>query len=227
MAAEHPGRVSPPPQLGFQSTSAEAPAFVEDHVLMKLTEQARGKSHVPKSWRYREEIPGAAVGLEAVDRVLRDGGTKAVRRAHIEPKNVAEAERLGIGRWMMVELRGKNAEQVADRLARLSEVEAVTLDYIAFPAVVPADPLYSMHWGHNNTAQMLSYNWTNNNHETGSPVGTVGFDANAQAAWDGTQGFGSSSIIIGIIDSGVQGLRPAQSRGFSRNSDSNEATAAP
>ena len=54
--------------------------------------------------------------------------------------------------------------------------------------VVPADPLHSMHWGHNNTAQMLSYNWTTNTHEAGSPVGTVGFDANAQAAWDGSAG---------------------------------------
>jgi PKD repeat protein len=34
-------------------------------------------------------------------------------------------------------------------------------------------------------------------------VGTVGFDCNAQAAWDGSQGFGSSDVIIAIIDSGV------------------------
>ena len=207
-SAERPGRVSPPPQLGFQAAAPEQAAFVLDRVLVKLTDQARKNSKVPASWRYREALPGAVVGLEAVDRELRNGGVSALRRAHIEPRNVAEAERLGIGRWMMVELRGGNAEQVAERLSRLPEVEAVTLDYIAFPAVVPADPLYSIHWGHNNTAQMLSYNWTNHNHETGSPVGTVGFDANAQTAWDGTQGFGSSSIIIGIIDSGVQAAHP-------------------
>jgi len=207
-AAERPGRVSPPPQLGFQSGAPDVPAFAEGRVLVKLTDQARRNSKVPARWRWQQEIADGVVGLEAVDRELRDGNAKAVRRALIEPLNVAEAERLGIGRWLMVELRGKNAEQVAERLARLPEVEAVSLDYVAFPAVVPADPLYSMHWGHNNTAQMLSYNWTNNNHETGSPVGTVGFDANAQAAWDGTQGFGSSSVIIGIIDSGVQASHP-------------------
>ena len=139
-------------------------------------------SRVPASWRWRQELPGNATGLAAVDRALGDAGVRVVRRAMIEPANVAEAERQGIGRWLMVELRGKNAEQVAERLSRLPEVEAVSLDYIAFPAVVPSDPLYSMHWGHNNTAQMLSYNWANGNHETGSPVGTVGFDANAQAA---------------------------------------------
>lgn len=34
-------------------------------------------------------------------------------------------------------------------------------------------------------------------------MGTVGFDSDAQLAWDLPQGYGSSSIIIAIIDSGV------------------------
>ncbi|HEY3215434.1 MAG TPA: S8 family serine peptidase [Candidatus Eisenbacteria bacterium] len=175
---------------------------------MKLTEQARQASQVPASWRYRQPLPGATVGLSAVDQALREGGVRAIRRALIEPANGSEAERLGVGRWLMVELSGPRAAQVVERLSHLPEVESATFDYVAFPAVVPADPLYSMHWGHNNTAQMLSYNWTNGNHETGSPVGTVGFDANAQAAWDGAQGFGSSSVIIAIIDSGVEAGHP-------------------
>ena len=207
-AADPPGRVSPPPQLGFQASVPDAPAFAVDRVLVKLTDHARRGSRVPASWRYRDVVAGGATGLAGVDRVLRDGGVRAIRRALIEPSNVAEAERLGVGRWLMVELSSPRAAEMVERLARLPEVESATVDYVAFPAVVPADPLYSIHWGHNNTAQMLSYNWANNNHETGSPVGTVGFDANAQAAWDGTQGFGSSSVIIGIIDSGVQAGHP-------------------
>lgn len=207
-AADPPGRVSPPPQLGFQPGAPDAPAYAVDRVLVKLTDAARRGSRIPASWRYRELVPGNATGLAAVDRVLADGGVRTMRRALIEPANVTEAERLGVGRWLMVELVSPRAAELVDRLSRLPEVEAATLNYVAFPAVVPADPLYSMHWGHNNTAQMLSYNWTNGNHETGSPVGTVGFDANAQPAWDGTQGFGSSSVIIGIIDSGVQAGHP-------------------
>ena len=207
-AAEIPGRVSPPPQLGFQPGAPDLPPFVADRVLLKLTQQARKNSKIPASWRYREEIAGRATGLAAVDRVLTDAGVRSMRRAMIEPANAADAERLGIGRWVMIELASPRAAEMVDRLSRLSDVESATLDYVAFPAVVPADPLYSMHWGHNNTAQMLSYNWANNNHETGSPVGTVGFDANAQAAWDGSQGFGSSSVIIGIIDTGVQAGHP-------------------
>lgn len=207
-AADPPGRVSPPPQFGFQPGAPDAPAFAPDRVLVKLTDQARRNSRVPASWRFGDVLPGGATGLIAVDRVLADGGVRAIRRGLIEPGNVAEAERLGVGRWLMVELSSPRAAEMVERLARLPEVESATLDYMAFPAVVPPDPLHSMHWGHNNTAQMLSYNWTNNNHETGSPVGTVGFDANAQAAWDGAQGFGSSSVIIAIIDSGVEAGHP-------------------
>ncbi|HEY3217116.1 MAG TPA: S8 family serine peptidase, partial [Candidatus Eisenbacteria bacterium] len=177
-------------------------------MLDKLTDQSRRASRVPASWRYREELAGGVTGLAAVDRVLGDGGVRAIRRALIEPANVAEAERLGVGRWLMVELSSPRAAEIVERLSRLHEVEAATLDYRAFPAVVPLDPLHSIHWGHNNTAQMLSYNWTNQNHETGSPVGRVRFDANAEAAWDGTQGYGSNSVIIAIIDSGVEADHP-------------------
>ena len=207
-AADPPDRVSPAPQLGFRAGAPEPQAYVPDHVLLKLTPEARRMSRVPASWRWRQELPGNATGLAAVDRALGDVGVRVLRRAMIEPANAAESERLGIGRWLMVELSSPRAAELVDRLSRLPEVEAVTFDYLAFPAVVPSDPLYSMHWGHNNTAQMLSYNWANGDHETGSPVGTVGFDANAQTAWNGTQGFGSSSVIIGIIDSGVQASHP-------------------
>ncbi len=207
-AAELPGRVSPPPQLGYFASTQDPPTFVADRVLVKLTADARGRSRVPASWRYREELPAAATGLAAIDRVFGEEGVRAVRRAFVEPRNAAEAARLGVGRWLMVELSAPRAERLIARLERMPDVEAVTFDYIAFPAVVPSDPLHSIHWGHNNTAQMLSYNWTNHNHETGSPVGTVGFDANAHAAWDGAQGYGSSSVIIAIIDSGVEAGHP-------------------
>ena len=76
-------------------------------------------------------------------------------------------------------------------------------DYVAFPAVVPSDPIASLHVA-TTTRPDAELQRTNHNHETGSPVGTVGFDANAHAAWDGTQGYGSSSIVIAIIDSGVE-----------------------
>jgi subtilisin family serine protease len=208
-AADPPGVSFAPVQLGFQPNAPTVPAHAPDRVLVMLTEEARQASTLPRNLRFGMRAPGATIGLAAVDRVLAEGGATAVQRAFVDPANQVEAQRLGVDRWFRVDIGGAlTASEMLDLLEGLPEVEAVTLDYVAFPAVVPADPMHSMHWGHNNTAQLLSYNWTNNNHETGSPVGTPGFDCNAHAAWDGTQGFGSSSIVIAIIDSGVEAGHP-------------------
>lgn len=209
-AAETPGTVYyAPVQLGFQPNAPRVAAHAPDRVLVQFRSEALQSSRLAGGLRFGQPARSIETGLAAVDQALAAGGAVGLARAFIEPANAEMAEDLGVGRWMRVDLDGRqSAVEMADRLARLPEVEAVTLDYVAFPAVVPSDPLHSMHWGHNNTAQMLSYNWTNQNHETGSPVGTAGFDANAHAAWDGAQGYGSSSIIIAIIDSGVQAAHP-------------------
>jgi subtilisin family serine protease len=208
-SADPPGVPFAPVQRGFQPNAPTVPAHVPGRVLVKLTASARGASRLPARLRFDQLLPDRTVGLTSIDRVLTEGGALSLRRPTIEPANVAEAQRLGIDRWLRIDLAaGRSATDMVERLSRLPEVEAVTLDWIAFPAVVPSDPMHSMHWGHNNTAQLLSYNWTNHNHETGSPVGTSGFDTNAQVAWNGTQGFGSSSVLIAIIDSGVQAGHP-------------------
>lgn len=208
-AAEPPGRAFAPVQYGYQANAAVVPAYIPGRALVKLTEGARQVSKLPAGIRYGQTAPTPATGLDAIDRVLADAGAKSLMPAYIEPKDVGEARRLGVGRWLRVDFAGPfSASEVVDRLSRLSEVEVVTLDYVAFPAVVPPDPMHSGHWGHNNTGQLLSYDWTSRSHQTGSPVGTPGFDANAQFAWDGAQGYGSSSVIIAIIDSGVQAAHP-------------------
>jgi len=208
-AAHSQGRAFAPVQLGFQPNAPTVAEHAQDRVLVRFTESALQASRIPSELKFGQRAVAPATGLAAVDRVLGEGRATGLRRAYVDPANAAEARRLGLNRWMRVEISGEMpAAEVAARFARLPEVEAVTLDYVAFPAVVPGDPMHSLHWGHNNTAQLLSYNWTNHNHETGSPVGTVGFDANAHAAWDGAQGFGSSSILIAIIDSGVEAGHP-------------------
>ncbi len=204
------GRPFAPVQLGFQPRATVVADHVPGRLVFQLTSQAQEVSKVGReSLKYGQLAANAATGLAAVDRVLGAVGAKALTPSFIEAKNATEATRLGMDRWYVVDLADAKTEgQAFADLSKLAEVEAVTYDWIAFPAVVPADPLYSIHWGHNNTAQMLSYNWTNNNHETGSPVGTVGFDTNAQAAWDAASGFGSSTVRIAIIDSGVEAGHP-------------------
>jgi len=198
-----------PVQGGFQPNAPAVAEHAPDRVLVQLTDDALRSSRVSSSLKFGQRGVAPATGLATVDRALGQGRARALRRAFVEPANAAEARRLGVDRWLMVELEpGASPIEAMNALEGLPEVEAVTLDYVAFPAVVPGDPMHSLHWGHNNTAQMLSYNWTNHNHETGSPVGTVGFDANAHAAWDGAQGYGSSSVLIAIIDSGVEAGHP-------------------
>lgn len=202
-------RVFSPVQLGFQSTAIDVPDHAPGRVLVKFRQEALAASSIPAGLVRNDRVPNAETGLAAVDGVIRGAGGRELRKAFVEPANASFARGLGVERWFILETSGNvPAAVTAERLGRLAEIEAVTLDWVAFPAVVPADPLHASNWGHNNTAQLLSYNWTNHNHETGSPVGTVGFDANAHAAWDGAQGYGSSSIVIAILDSGVEAGHP-------------------
>ncbi|MBK7366810.1 MAG: S8 family serine peptidase [Candidatus Eisenbacteria bacterium] len=232
-AAPAAARPFAPVQGGFQPNAPEVPEHVPGRVLVKLTSAARASSFRAQSTRFGGAVSGARFGIDAIDGVLDNAGATTVAPTYLEPANAVEAARLGVARWYTVSFdESQDAVDIADQLASAEGVEAVSLDWIAFPAVVPADPLHAMHWGHNNTAQMLSYNWTNNNHETGSLVGTVGFDTNAQAAWDAAQGYGSASVIIAIIDSGVQAGHPdlTQVAGYDfgdndSNPDDNSASA--
>ncbi|NNF07708.1 MAG: S8 family serine peptidase [Candidatus Eisenbacteria bacterium] len=204
-AAENPTRYFAPVQQGFQPNAPKVAAYAQGRVKVKITAAAMERSQIPGNLEYNQPIPNGATGLFAVDQIFQMMGATAVKRAYIEPANQSMTHKLGIDRWFVIDHNPlTDSGEFAERLKRLAQVETATVDYIAYPMVVPSDPLHSMHWGHNNTAQMLSFNWSAGNHESGSPVGTVGFDSNAHTAWDGSQGYGSSSVVIAILDSGVE-----------------------
>ena len=93
---------------------------------------------------------------------------------------------------------------VVEEYKKDPNIEFANPEYLVYRQAVPNDPYHvSHHWGHNNTAQMLQWKTGDTYNHTGSPVGTVGFDANAHAGWDGSQGYGSSTVTIGIMDSGI------------------------
>ncbi|MCB9516336.1 MAG: S8 family serine peptidase [Candidatus Latescibacteria bacterium] len=198
-----------PVQSGFQARGEALPLFAPGRVLVKLQQDAMEASIIPGTLARDAALPAARTGIDRVDAVLASVQAATVRRAYATPADQRQAEALGVERWFIVDFTARvAADQLARRLADLPEVEAATVDWRAFPAVVPSDPMHSLHWGHNNTAQLLSYDWSTFSHENGSPVGTPGFDANAHAAWDGAQGFGNSGVIIAIIDSGVEAGHP-------------------
>ena len=188
-----------PVQDGFTTQAPDVPLCAPDRILIKLTVTALAESDVSLPQEKGASMAGRT-GLAAVDALLAAHGARTLERPFITPLRADKAADLGVDRWFMVQTEAGDMQALALRLAKLPEVEAAQPDWYAFPAAVPNDPLYADHWGHNNTAQMISYDWATYSH-TGPTVGTVGFDSNAQTAWNTT--YGSPSVIIAIIDSGV------------------------
>jgi len=134
----------------------------------------------------------------------------SIERPYIRVKSQDKAQDLGVDRWFMYRFDADtDLEDLAARVRADKSVQAVSLDWIAYPAATPSDPLFPDHWGHNNTAQLPDLDWGGTyEHTLPNTVGTVGFDANAQAAWDASQGYGSAGVIVAIIDSGVDAGHP-------------------
>lgn len=184
---------------------ADRPLYAEGRVLVQLTVSAVAQP----GFRVSVEAGRVRTGLATLDRVTEDIQATEMVRAHIQVANRQLDEQLGISRWYLLRFPANIAvDTVLDRLAADRNVNVATPDYIAYTSAVPNDPKYAIQWGHNNTGQTLSYCWNCGGHPSGSPVGTSGFDANAQAAWDASQGYGSSGVVIAILDSGVAAGHP-------------------
>ena len=193
------------PEAPVQMLSRYAPG----RVMIQVTQNSLDRSLLAREWRKERPQYFTSTGIYALDNELTAAGATGVNRALIETRNSDLGFELGLDRWYMAFVDDRvNVRALADRLKALPEIEDASPDYRAFPAAVPNDPLHSNHWGHNNTAQMLDYCWNCGGHPSGSPTGTVGFDCSAQAAWDGPQGYGSTSVVIAIIDSGVDAGHP-------------------
>lgn len=113
----------------------------------------------------------------------------------------------GLDRWFKVEV-----DPSADVNAMVANARAVSGVEDAMPeilpldlAVAPNDSLFSNNWAHGNTGTFPSYSGTTH---SGPNVGTVGFDANVQGGWGAPAGFGSSSVIVAIMDTGVDPTHP-------------------
>lgn len=74
--------------------------------------------------------------------------------------------------------------------AELGIVEFAELDHIAHLGATPNDSFYSLLWGMNNTGQTVNRD-----------RGTANADIDANLAWDVWTG--SSSFVVGVVDSGI------------------------
>ena len=203
-AAEKPVEFAPV-QEGYTAQGTFELPYHPTRILVQFTPEALLASSLDRHAEKGMVAGAGRTGLASVDALTAEFDVQRIERSFIRPQNRREAERLGSDRWFVMET-GKTGdlEALAKRLAEDPAIEAASPDWRAFPAAVPNDPLYADHWGHNNTAQLPDLDWGGTyEHTLPNTVGTVGFDANAPAAWDASQGYGSASVVIAIIDSGV------------------------
>jgi subtilisin family serine protease len=88
---------------------------------------------------------------------------------------------------------GKRADEVRNNLAKLPGVAFVEPDFVVTTEATPANDTY-----------YAGYQWGLNN--TGQTGGTSDADIDAPEAWDLTRGDGS--VVVGVIDSGVDWTHP-------------------
>ena len=204
-----PTRLYAPVQAGLNAPAREVQLFAPGRIVFKVTARARAASQLEQRYQSANRSAAPVTGISELDQVLVSVAVADVRRALIDAKNEALRDELGLDRWYVADVApGTDIRQLSARLNALVSVQEAHPDLTAFALDVPNDPLHSAHWGHNNTGQMLDYCWGCGEHPNGSPVGTPGFDASAQTAWDGSQGHGSASVVIAIIDSGVDAGHP-------------------
>ena len=205
-----PTRDFVPAQDGPTSVAQSVEIYRPGRVLVKLTDRAARDIRIQDP-RFDKAVGPVGTGIESLDQQVVSLGLQGVTRMlQVEPRDQELVRRVGADRWFALDFSSEgDMEALAARLRSDPAVEDATVDYRAFPAAIPNDPLHPDHWGHNNTAQLPGLDWGGTyEHTLSTTVGTVGFDANAQPAWDGTQGYGSASVVIAIIDSGVDTGHP-------------------
>jgi subtilisin family serine protease/subtilisin-like proprotein convertase family protein len=106
--------------------------------------------------------------------------------AFFQPAGVRVVRGLGLAGQLLVESTGQPKAQVEQWLAANPGVASFEEDVVLAAAVVPNDPSFSQIWGLNNTGQTL---------------GLADADLDAPEAWEITRG--SASVVVGVIDTGV------------------------
>ena len=202
-APTDPVRFSPV-QNGPTADAEEILPYAPDRVLIKFTNQAMTKGHLSADMERRETLADTQTGLASVDALLDGAGVSSIERAFVRPARASKAADLGVERWYLARVAEGRILDLVAALQKDPDVETAGPDWRAFPAAIPNDTYYADNWGHDNTAQLPDLDWGGTyDHTLSTTVGTVGFDANAPAAWDGSQGYGDSGVIVAIVDSGV------------------------
>ena len=158
-----------PVQNGFTPDAGTVLPYHPERILIKFKPEALDGSELDISRAKGASVPGNRTGIASIDALCNMAGVKRISRPWVATKRVNLASELGLDLWFMLETDGaQDPAAMADRFAADRAISEATVDWRAFPAAVPTDPMHDLHWGHNNTAQMLSYNFSAGSHEAGS-----------------------------------------------------------
>jgi len=193
--------------LGAVALALPGPAAAGDasHLLVKLDDAGAAL--------LEDASPGPSgtleTGLPSLDSLNRLAGVKTAFRSLAHVGRADPDGAIGLRRWFTLVLAsGVDARRVAPLYAGSPHVERAHANLAFTEFVVPDDPLHPDHWGHRNTAQLPASEigcpatCSLENGHCGAAVGTVGFDTGMEAAWDEAQGFGDSTVVVAVIDSG-------------------------
>lgn len=93
---------------------------------------------------------------------------------------------------------GESVEAAMKRLQTDPAVEAVQPNYLYYADYTPADTLYDELWGFNNVGQTVTF------FDYAQGVGTPGKDMALEAVWEDATYRDCSSVIIAVIDGGIE-----------------------
>ncbi|RLS21741.1 MAG: hypothetical protein DWH72_01790, partial [Planctomycetota bacterium] len=93
--------------------------------------------------------------------------------------------------FLALDTSGTNRQDVMSWVCNAQGIASIEPDFVINASVTPNDPSYPLLWGLNNTSQF---------------GGTINADIDAPEAWNLTTG--SRSVVVGVIDSGVDITHP-------------------
>lgn len=104
--------------------------------------------------------------------------------------DIDNARQVGNDRVILMRSRSRDVTQLVRALAQRPYVQYAEPDYILRAIATPNDPYFSLLWGMRNTGQTIL-----------GVTGVIGADIGAASAWDVSTG--SSSVVVGVVDTGV------------------------
>ena len=180
-------------------TAARVLAGIACAMLLPAASQASAPAHRTPHLSSHAAIRTVRHGAVPGEVIVRFAPTSAPRRAHVAHAAGVSPEPLARDARPLARARPRPASGRRRRSGRSSARAGVQWvernRYVSLNATTPDDPLFAQDWGLDNTGQTVQ-----------GVTGTADADIDAPEAWDQTTG--SSSVVVAVVDTGVDYTHP-------------------